>query len=68
MSLPAALIVLFVAFKLLHVIDWSWWWVLAIPVGTFVVYFLYLVFHVFSVELWGTPAQRVELRRKGFLK
>ena len=24
-----ALTILFIAFKLTHIIDWSWWWVLA---------------------------------------
>jgi phosphoglycerol transferase MdoB-like AlkP superfamily enzyme len=28
-SLPTLLTVLFVALKLTHVIDWSWWWVLS---------------------------------------
>ena len=28
-SINGALLVLFVALKLTHVIDWSWWWVTA---------------------------------------
>lgn len=42
-SFYGLLTLLFVALKLTHVIDWSWWWVLApywIPVGFGLVFFL----------------------------
>lgn len=29
LSLPAVLGIVFIVLKLCHVIDWSWWWVLA---------------------------------------
>jgi membrane protein YdbS with pleckstrin-like domain len=42
------LTVAFVVLKLVHVIDWSWWWVLSpiwIPIG-FVVFILLVIFLV----------------------
>lgn len=36
-----ALLILFIAFKLAHIIAWSWWWVLAplwAPVAVYVVF------------------------------
>jgi hypothetical protein len=53
-GLGTLLTVLFVALKLTHVIDWSWWWVLAptwipfvIGTGLFIIAFLFGVFAYF---------------------
>ncbi len=46
--LPTLLLVLFIALKLCHVIDWSWWWVMAplwVPIAIFLL--------VFAVRLAG---------------
>jgi hypothetical protein len=40
MSLAGVLLVVFIVLKLIHVIDWSWWWVLSplwIPLGIVVI-------------------------------
>lgn len=46
--LPTLLLVLFIALKLTHVINWSWWWVLSpfwIPLcAVLIIGVLYLVY------------------------
>ena len=53
-GVTGALLVLFVALKLTHVINWSWWWVLSPAwIGTgIVVLFLLGVFGVGAIVVW----------------
>lgn len=49
-SFPALLTIVFIILKLTHVIDWSWWWVLApiwigfaVGISIFLIYGLMLI-------------------------
>lgn len=49
------LAILFIAFKLSHIIDWSWWWVLApiwIPIALVLIFFALGVARGLLVELF----------------
>ena len=48
------LTILFIALKLTHYIDWSWWWVLSpLWIGAGIAFFIMLVFIVgFLVVTW----------------
>lgn len=41
--------ILFIAFKLSHIIDWSWWWVLSPIWSPLPIIFIF----VFTKELWN---------------
>lgn len=48
------LLILFIAFKLLGIIAWSWWWVLApfwIPVGIMIVVGIYTFIKIYRHEV-----------------
>lgn len=54
-GVPGLLGVAFVVLKLCHVIDWSWWWVLApfwIPLG------LLVVFVPIGILIWALAKSR----------
>lgn len=42
-TLPGALLLLFTALKLTHVIDWSWWWITCPIWGTIVIITLFVI-------------------------
>lgn len=59
---------IFVTLKLIGKIDWSWWWITAPFWGGAILWIVCFVGYVIYVAGWGSPAEKLNLYRKGILK
>lgn len=63
-GIGGALALLFIALKLLHQIDWSWWWVLAPFWGPLALVLVFVVFYLLMVLLqWALGLGKWKVKR-----
>lgn len=66
--LTFGLTILFVGLKLLHQIDWSWWWIVSpVPIAFILAFCLQAAYLIYVIK-FGSERDKLNLKLKGLIK